>query len=149
MQRRRLIATAIARRGAIIGRYSWPAPDVWEDSPQRIDTDLAEFDPRWFLGSLFPPTALVWSGEIHESGQCGRHAGRWQTCGEWQSHPDESRIGPMVTPAIWKSGSTSRTAERVLAAPYVVLDFDGIDGVKPETPDQLRQHLADSLGCAS
>lgn len=145
MRRRRLLATATEKRAAIIGRHSWPAADVWEDSPQRIDTDLTEFDPRWFLASLFPPAALLWTGEIHESGQHGRHADRWQTCGVWQSRPDECRVGPMVSPTIWKSGTTSRSSDQVMAAPYVVLDFDGIDGVKPETPEQLRQHLADSL----
>lgn len=145
MQRQRLIKTARQRRASIIARHPWSAADVWEDSPQQIGNELVEFDPRWFLGSLFPPEAILWTGEVHESGQNGHHADRWRTCTDWQSLPAKTRIGPMTTPATWKTGTTSRSYGQVLAAPYTILDFDGCDGIKPETLEQLRQHCADSL----
>ena len=47
----------------------------------------------------------------------------------------------MTAPAIWMPETVSRAAANVLASPYVVLDFDGFDGAKPETPDQLQAHL--------
>jgi hypothetical protein len=51
----------------------------------------------------------------------------------------------MVTPATWTASTVCRAAEHVVTSPYVVLDFDGFDGVKPETPAQLHQHVADCL----
>lgn len=142
---KRLIDTAKSKRAAIITRHPWDRYDVWENSPQRIDCPLVKSDPRHFLDSLFPADALLWTGETHESGQEGRHANRWRTCRGWHSTPEGERIGPMVTPAIWTPGTISRAAGNVIAAPYVVLDFDGFDGVKPETPEQLHSHVHASL----
>jgi hypothetical protein len=133
---------AKANRQKIIDRWEWNQHDVWDDSPQRIDCELVEFDPRWFLSSLFPQESVIWTGETYQSGQKGRHANRWKTVAEWQK---ESIVGPMVTPATWHEGTDSRAAANVASAPYVVLDFDGFDGVKPETPEQLRAHLRGSL----
>jgi hypothetical protein len=141
----RLIATAKAKRAAIIARHEWAPASVWEDSPQRIDCPLVEFGPRHFLDSLFPAGAVLWTGKTHESGQEGRYANRWRTCREWSNAPVRERIGPMVTPAIWKDGAVSRIASNILARPYVVLDFDGFDGVKPETPEELHAHIHASL----
>jgi hypothetical protein len=143
--RRRLVEVARVRRTAIIARHPWDYVDVCDDSPQRIDCPLVEYDARHFLASLFPAAALLWTGEVHESGQDGRHSGRWRTCYEWCSAQADERVGPMVAPAIWQPGTISRAAENVVVAPYVVCDFDGFDGVKPETPEQLRSHLAASL----
>lgn len=143
--RRCLVEVARAKRGAIIERHSWSPADVWENSPQRIDCDLVEYDSHYFLGSLFPQDALLWTGEVHESGQDGRHADRWRTCAEWQSLPAKTRIGPMTTPAIWKPRTSSRTSGQVLASPYTVLDFDGFDKLKPETPEEMRMHTEASL----
>lgn len=146
LQRERDVAalqeTAIAHRETIISRWEWDRADVWESSPQRIDCDLVEFDPRWFIASLFPESATVWTGKVHESGQEGIHGSRWKTVSEWQ---DEQRVGPMITPAVWKPGTLSRSVENVVAAPYVVLDFDGLDGRKPKTADEIEAHLRSSL----
>jgi len=139
--RQRLIDTAKTKRAAIIDRHAWDPADVWENSPQRIDCPLVDFDPRYFLDSLFPADVLLWTGETHESGQDGRHSNHWRTCRDWISAPEGERIGPMVSPAIWKVGTVSRAAANVLASPFVVLDFDGFDGAKPETPEQLQAHL--------
>lgn len=142
---KRLVNCAKSKRNSIIARHSWPSVDVWEDSPQRIDCHLVEYDPRHFLASLFPGYALLWSGGKHESGQNGRYADHWKPCQHWSSAPECERIGPMVTPAVWKPGTDSRVAAQVLASPYVVLDFDGFDGFKPETPEELESHVRASL----
>lgn len=140
--KRRLTDAATAKRAAIVGRHPWHPADVWEDSGQRIDCDLVEFDSRHFLQSLFPFGATVWTGEVFHSGT--RHADRWQTVGDLQAWP-VSEIGPMVSPAIWKPGTTSRTAAGVIASPYVVADFDGVNGQKPVTPAEIERHISDSL----
>ena len=51
----------------------------------------------------------------------------------------------MISPATWQQGITSRAAENVVFAPFVILDFDGFDGRKPETPAEIARHIADSL----
>lgn len=140
-----LVATARSERTALIANYLWHPMDVWDDSPQRIDCSLVVSDPRHFLDSLYEQTDLIWTGEVTESGNKGISAGRWRTCREWSAAPDHERVGPMVAPAIWTPGTTSRSATNVASAPYVALDFDGFDGVKPETPEQLTEHTEASL----
>jgi hypothetical protein len=39
-----------------------------------------------------------------------------------------------------ESRTLSRTAENVVAAPYVVLDFDGLDGLNPKTSTEIEAH---------
>ena len=143
-QRHTTIRTARALRGKILSQYPWEPANVWEDSPQRIDGPPVESDPRHFLASLFPTDAILWTGETHHSGQEGKHAHHWQTCASWQSALP-STIGPMVTPCTWQPGTHSRSGENVRDAPYLVLDFDGFDGHQPDSPQQLRQHVRDSL----
>lgn len=141
-ERQRLIAVIQAKREAIIARYPWEMADVGDGSPQWIDCDLVEFDPRHFLFSLFPQDAVVWTGEVYDSGT--RHANHWRSVADWHNAP-LSEIGPMTTPSIWKIGTTSRTAENVISHPYTVFDFDGFDGRKPETPAEIELHLRNSL----
>ena len=103
---------------------------------------MVEFDSRHFLQSLFPMGATTWTGQVFQSGT--RHADRWQTVGDWQAWP-ETELGPMVSPAIWRPGTTSRTAAGVIASPYTVLDFDGLNGVKPTTLAEIERHISESL----
>lgn len=131
-----------SHRQALVSRYAWHPSDVWEDSPQRLDDPLISHCPRHFLATLFPPDALLWTGEVHHSGQAA-HASRWKTAADWQVTTD--LIGPMTTPAIWQPGTCSRTATHVINAPFTVLDFDGFDGIKPATPAELHHHLHASL----
>ena len=138
----RLAHSARNHRQEIILQYGWPHEDVWDDSPQRIDCDLVAMDPVYFLGSLFQPEDLLWTGEVHQSGN-DSHAERWKTCAEWSNAVIP--IGPMTTPAVWMPGTISRASNNVLKSTYVVLDFDGFDGIKPVTPDELSRHLLDSL----
>jgi len=89
-----------------------------------------------------PSSPLLWTGQVHQSGQ-PTHAFRWKTLSDWQTTHEP--IGPMTTPAIWQPGTHSRSAANVLTAPYTVLDFDGFDGIKPTTPEELQKHLHASL----
>lgn len=136
--------TARLNRESIARHYEWGLADLWENSPQRIDCWKVESSPLHFLDSLFSPDDLVWTGKVHESGNTryGRH---WQTCRDWVSGCHKS-VGPMVSPAVWNPGTISRSAANVLKAPYVVLDFDGFDGVKPESPLEVENHLRASGG---
>lgn len=137
-----LADTARKHRNDLVTRFAWHPADVWEDSPQRVDDFLVASCPRHFLTTLFPPDALLWTGEVHESGKpC--HARCWHTCVEWLTASD--RIGPMTTPAIWKSGTFSRSSANVASSPFVVLDFDGFDTIKPDTPEAILKHFLASL----
>ena len=139
----RLDHSARHHRRELILQYGWSHEDVWDDSPQRIDCDLVAMDSSHFISSLFQPDDLLWTGEVHQSGS-DSHAERWKTCAEWSSATIP--IGPMTTPAVWQPGTISRASNNVVSSPYVVLDFDGFDGIKPVTPDELSHHLLDSLG---
>src|SRR5690606_34652912 len=97
-------------------------------------------DPRLFLASLFRSHDVVWTGAVWNSGR--RHADHWRTVAKWQT---AEVLGPMVSPAIWQPGTVSRTAANVAAAPFTVLDFDEMDGRKPETPAEIEEHVAASL----
>lgn len=140
--RRKLANAARAKRAAIVERWLWEDVDVWESSPQRIDQHLVEYDARHFLQSLFPQNAIIWTGRVYESGT--RHARRWRTVTELQESPI-AQVGPLTTPAIWKPNIANRSGDNVFAAPYTVLDFDELDGRKPETPEEIAAHVRASL----
>lgn len=139
--RRDRLADAVRRKRAEIARaYPWPVAEVRRSSPEQRLGWL--HDPRKFISVLFPPDALVWTGEVNHSGR--NHAAHWKTAAGWQDVPEHT-VGPLISPAIWKPDTVSRAAANVESAPYVVLDFDGIDGVSPETPVELVAHIGQSL----
>lgn len=146
-QRRKLEADQLAAKARkhrllLVERFEWEPADVWDDSPQRIDGPLVETDPRHFLASLFSPEALLWTGSTYDSGKPSK-AKHWRRCSEWQDAEDG--IGPMTTPATWKPGTISRSADQVATAPFTVLDFDEIDGKKPEGAGERERLILDSL----
>lgn len=135
-----LVETAKSKRDPIIARHWWDAADVCDNSPQRIDGPLVELDPRHFIVSLFPQDETIWTGEVFHSGV--RHADHWRTVASWQNAPS---VGPMISPATWKPGTVSRTAENVVTSPFTILDFDGFDGIAPRTPSEIHRHVSDSM----
>jgi hypothetical protein len=137
-----LVHTARKYREALVKRYEWHPADVWDDSPQRIDSRLVASCPCHFLASQFSPDSFVWTGEVHHSGK-PEYSTCWKPCSEWFA--TDAKIGPMTTPATWRPGIYSRSGDNVVSAPYTVLDFDGFDGVKPHTPNELREHFRASL----
>lgn len=141
-ERQKLAGQATAKLREILDAYRWEPADVWDSSPQIPDDDRVIHDPRHFLASLYPADALLWTGEVWESG--AGHASRWRSCADWLA-AGEHEPGPMVAPGIWKPGTHSRTMDGVLESPYTVLDFDGFGGVKPLTDKQKHAHFLDSL----
>jgi hypothetical protein len=142
LARRRVSTVLRAKRDHIIAAYPWNSSEALAESPEKRTAWL--HDPRHFLAALFPADAVVWTGELFQSGQDGRHAARWKTVAEWQAHPITD-VGPMVSPAIWHEGTSSRSSRSVAAEPFIVLDFDGFDGMQPQTDDETRQHLRASM----
>jgi hypothetical protein len=140
--RRRVSEALRAKRDQIVAAYPWTSSEARAESPEKRIAWL--HDPRHFLDALFPAEAIVWTGELYQSGQDGRHAARWKTVADWQAQPIAD-VGPMASPAIWHEGETSRAAGSVAAAPYTVLDFDGFDGEQPQAPDEIRRHLRASM----
>jgi hypothetical protein len=140
---RRKLSTAIrAKRAHIIAAHPWSESQALAESPEQRKEWFQ--DPRNFIAALFPYDAIVWTGDTYHTGQEGRCASHWKTVRHWQSEPKEI-VGPMIAPATWPPGTTSRSSANVMASPYVVLDFDGFDGVQPKTPDELRAHISASL----
>lgn len=139
-KRRQLSRTVIAKRAAIIAAHPWTSAEARAESPEKRLGWL--HDPRRFIAAMFPAEALVWTGSVNQSGT--RHAARWKTTAQWQDEPEDT-VGPMIAPATWKPGTVSRAGEHVATAPFTVLDFDGFDGRKPETPEELREHLTASM----
>lgn len=137
-----LIRKTREARVPLIQRWAWSRPQWEAASPIPVAHGLATRWPEFMLLALFPPEAWVWTGEVVESGE--GHGERWRQPGEMAGNTG-ARVGPMTTPAIWMPDTVSRKAENIAAAPYVVLDFDEFDGKKPETAEELRQHLRASL----
>jgi hypothetical protein len=142
IRREMLAHTAKARRAAIIEQFRWLHAEVLESSPQKWGEESRSGCPRHFMSCLFSPEHLLWTGCVHDSGK-SLHASRWKPCSEWMETSDP--IGPMTTPAVWKPATFSRSAANVAAAPYTVLDFDGLDGIKPGTQAEISRHIRDSL----
>lgn len=124
----------------LVRRWRWDPADLRADSPLAPEEGDC---PRAFLLSRFPPQSLIWTGQVHDSGD-QRHADRWKTV--WQLlHEPAKNIGPMATPSTWKPGTVSRKRENVATAPYVILDFDGPKEWKPRDQADLDRHIAESL----
>ena len=141
VSRRQLSRAVLAKRAAIIAKHPWSESEVMAESPGTTN------DPRRFLAALFPPGVIVWTGETNMSGKWkdGRtFPHRWKTVSDWQAQPWDT-VGPMVSPCSWNPGTINRAAANVATAPFVVLDFDGQDGKKPDTPAAIARHIAESL----
>lgn len=136
-ERRKVSSALRAKRAGIIAAHPWTEAAVVLSSPS-----VPAQDPRRFIAALFPDPAVVWTGAVNQSGR--NHAARWQSVEAWQDAPEHT-VGPMISPATWEPGTTSRSATNVLSSPFVVLDFDGFDGKAPSSPDELRDHIAASL----
>lgn len=137
-QERRLQAAQNALP-VLVRKWRWDLADLHADSP--LDPEEGDC-PRAFLLTRFRPHALVWTGDVQDSGE--RHADHWKTVWKWLHEPAPN-IGPMVTPSIWKPGTVSRKRENVATEAYVILDFDGPKGWTPSDQADLDRHIAESL----
>jgi hypothetical protein len=136
-----LIKAVENQRSRIVADYRWNPQEIREDSPQPMRGGV-EYDPRHFIASSFSASDLIWTGNVFQSGIA--HADRWRRVSDWRTE-EPNRVGPMISPAVWLPGTCSRSQDRVRHKPYTVLDFDGIDGARPQTQEDLRQHVLASL----
>ncbi len=142
IHRRKLETALQKKRASIITGYRWTEAEVLADSPSEPPQD-----PRLFIASLFPRSSVVWTGQKEHSGtwKDGRtFPHHWQTVDAWQHHQPQN-VGPLTAPCTWPTGTMNRTAANVMTSPFVVLDFDGRNGIKPKTPEEIAAHIADSL----
>ena len=134
-----LVRTAGKARARILERYAWPEVDVWEASTVRL-AGRPEDDHRLVL-RIFPADAVTWIGERHESGK-PEHARNFRPASEWCKLP--AAPAPLVCPAIFKTGSLSRSAENVAGNPFLVVEGDSIDPIleaKCTRAAMIRQDL--------
>jgi hypothetical protein len=69
---------------------------------------------------LFPANDVVWMGEKHHSGE--GWAGAFREAGKWlQSAPP---WGPLTSPCAFRSGTTSRAKDEVIARRFLVVEGD-------------------------
>jgi hypothetical protein len=132
----RIIRAATINLPSILERYADPEDSLILKENHHILWELYfKCGPVRFLSALYHPDAILWTGEIWNSGN-PRHTHRWKPLSEWSLKKEP--IGPLVAPGIWPPGTLSRSKSNVIGAPYVVLDFDEIDGIKPETPEGIQ-----------
>lgn len=143
-ERDKLAELAALQRDSIIASYPWSFQEAAMDYHWLANHPERALDSRRFLAAMFNPLDLIWTGELNESGQ-QKYAERWRTCSGWSSAPAGERVGPMTTPCVWKEDSISRCESNVAAAPYVVLDFDGLKGAVFDTEEKLANHLQESF----
>ncbi|MFM2199328.1 MAG: hypothetical protein RLZZ505_2760 [Verrucomicrobiota bacterium] len=136
-QRERLLASARGFLSEITERYPWSFAEIMSDSPTKKAGNASVTDSRIFLSALFAPSDRIWTGKFDDTGRPW-NASHWKTLSDWCLQPANS-LGPMVSPAVWPAGTISRSGINVLAAPYVVLDFDTLKGEKPKTPAEKRR----------
>jgi hypothetical protein len=114
--------------------YAWAPEDVWNDSPAILD-DETSVNPAMLL-TLFPRDAVVWTGEVNDSG----HSKNWRNFRAVEIWLKMARkgltVGPMIAPGTFQHGTTRRAKAGLVATPFTVLDFDTLpDGSKPDTEE--------------
>ena len=124
----------------LVRKWQWHPAEIWEDSPTRPTPAID--DPRIFLASVFHHDAIVWTGEVEQSGE--NYRDRWRTTAEWFDSPI-TEVGPMITPCTWEEGIVNRARSNVSTSPFVVLDFDGRKDWKPRDQADLDRHITESL----
>jgi hypothetical protein len=121
-------------RTKILQRFAWAEVDAWEASPVRLD-GRPEDDHRLFL-RIFPEDAMIWIGERHQSGK-PEHGANFQSAREWSQSPTPP--GPLICPAVFKTGAISRSADNVIDTPFLVVEGDMID---PDIQEKLTKSAA-------
>jgi len=139
-RRKALAAEAGRRLDAIVNRNrsdDWRA-DLWHESPIRLDGEPCD-DWILLLGCLFPREAIVFIGDLHDSGE-GRGEGHFRRVEEWLQ--GSSLPGPRIAAATFRSGTIHRRKDCVESRPYLVLESDDLIGHKPTTATEREQNKA-------
>ncbi len=111
-----------------------PVADFFDESPIKLDFPPEE-DAAHFL-RIFPPAAIVWTGELYDSGR-PEHAKHFRPVEEWIQHgPGGSRIAA----GRFKPGSISRSQTQLDGPPpFVVIECDDLVGFKPDPKEQPEE----------
>lgn len=136
---RRSLADAAAKQAERVFSMDWTPAEAWEDSPVRLEADTP--DRALMLERLFPPEAVVWTGDVRESGP--GHEGRFRTRERWLATLEDA--GPMICPDLFAPGSFSRSKASVTASPFLVVEADEALGRKPETEEERAENLRRNL----
>lgn len=139
--RERAVAAAIANLPSIISRNADPKISLLlGENPHPFQELHGKCGPIRFLSALYNKEDIIWTGETNESGY-PKHSRRWRSLAGWitSAKAKDERIGPFVTPGVWRPDVYSRSKSNVVRAPYVVFDFDEIDGKKAETPAEVSE----------
>lgn len=118
---------------------NWRA-DLWHSSP--IWTETPEESPSAFLGTLFPPEAILWMGDPYNTGK-EKHRRNFKTCQEWLS---VDTLPFRVAAGTFAAGSFSRSKDNLETSPFIVIESDDIIGQKPTNADEREKNKA--LSCA-
>lgn len=100
------------------------------------------WNPHSMLQGLYGPTDLLWMGNVYDTG-LPHHTANFKTRDEWLQH---EKLPPRLAAGTFKIGSTSRSQNSVLTAPYIVLESDTLIGHKPETLEEKALNQCLSYG---
>ena len=131
IQTRRLAARAEALKEMLLSPsspFAWPVSEIINGSTLKCRPPS---DQAYLLFSLFDPDAIVWNGEVWESGQ-PQHGLRFRPVREWKAEASSLMrlldlpipFGPFIVPSRFKAGSTARTKENLIEPCFLVVESD-------------------------
>lgn len=137
----RLQTKARAAFPLLLDRYQWRFGEVWSRSPVPLRMKWGD-QWRYFLRGVFPKDAIVWIGDLRDSGMPG-HSDHFRARDEWLKCPELP--GPRIAAAHFSPGSYSRCGESVEAIPLIVVEADEAIGKKPETEAEVDANRSANL----
>lgn len=84
--------------------------------------------------ALFPPDAIIWYGEVRDSGSF-RGGGHFRVAEDWLYRISKGELYHFISVCAFKPGSISRSRESVLTQPFRVIEFDRL------SPDPIENQL--------
>lgn len=105
---------------------SW-REDLINSSPYQIDPN-ADIRKEFIKGMFFP-NHTIWMGGVFDSGK-PHHTANFKTVRDWLECPI---LPPRVAAGIFNEHTFSRSIRAVTIEPYIIIESDSMEGVKPET----------------
>jgi hypothetical protein len=110
---------AVASKEKILREYAIEPAELCRQSPTSL-VGVHDLDLWRQLLRLFQPEAVVWIGDLRDSGP--GHEANFRTVEEWLKLP--KCPGPRIVPSAFKPGSYSRGKDSVLDRVFLVLESD-------------------------